>query len=151
MSTNALTEVQISKVITKCNNLVQSRVVRGDFSVLSFVKPPSYSIFLSSTFIDTQTERNAIMEFVKPRVEDVCKELNIDFHFVDLRWGIRDNAANNHDTTQICMDEIRRCFESSQTALPVFIHLAFDRYGWIPIPSGIFYFHHNWFNTGVFG
>ena len=57
--------------------------------MLDFVKPPSYSIFLSSTFIDTQTERNAIMEYVKPTIEEICKSINIDFHFVDLRWGIR--------------------------------------------------------------
>ena len=50
---------------------------------------------------------------------------------------LRDNATNNHDTGKICMDEIRRCFESSPTSLPVFIHLAFDRYGWIPVPSDI--------------
>ena len=34
-------------------------------------------------------------------------------------------------------DEIRRCFANSPTSLPVFIHLAFDRYGWIPVPSEI--------------
>ena len=35
------------------------------------------------------------------------------------------------------MDEIDKCFKSSPLSLPVFIHLGFDRYGWVPIPAEI--------------
>ena len=58
-----------------------------------------------------------------------------DFHFVDLRWGIRENSTITHDTGNICMAEIKRCFQTSPVSLPVFIYLGFDRYGWIPVPT----------------
>ena len=35
------------------------------------------------------------------------------------------------------MNEITKCFETSPLSLPVFIHLGFDRYGWIPLPADI--------------
>ena len=94
----------------------------------------SYSILFG---IDTQYERNEIVEKVKPVLESFCRDINVDFHFVDLRWGIRDDTTNDHGTQKICMDEIRKCFASSPLSLPVFIHLGFDRYGWVPIPAQI--------------
>ena len=53
------------------------------------------------------------------------------------RWGIRDASTKNHNVIQICLDEVRRCFETSPINLPVLVHLAFDRYGWVPVPSEI--------------
>ena len=40
-------------------------------------------------------------------------------------------------THKICIDEITKCFDTSPLSLPVFIHLGFDRYGWIPLPVEI--------------
>ena len=86
------------------NSLVRDRILRSDFTCLPLVRSKSYSIFLSSTFQDTQFERNEIMAKVKPVLgelnknnqsglnhfsEEFTKSINFDFHFVDLRWGIR--------------------------------------------------------------
>ena len=59
------------------------------------------------------------------------------FYFKCKRWGIRDASTKNHNVIQICLDEVRRCFETSPMNLPVLVHLAFDRYGWVPVPSEI--------------
>ena len=68
------------------NLTVKERIFKCDFSVLPLVRPPFYSIFLSSTFVDTQVERNAILEHVQPRILDICKSQNIEFNLIDLRY-----------------------------------------------------------------
>ena len=30
-----------------------------------------------------------------------------------MRWGIRKEAGDNHETSKICMDELKRCREDS--------------------------------------
>lgn len=64
---------------------MKERIFKCDFSVLPLVRPPFYSIFLSSTFVDTQIERNAIMEYVQPKILKICKDQNIEFNLIDLR------------------------------------------------------------------
>ena len=55
---------------------------------------------------------------------------------VDLRWGIRDHAVNDHSTTEICLAEIERCANRSIDA-PCFLYLAFDKYGCPSLPRQI--------------
>ena len=56
------------KIKTLLSFLVKERIIRGDFTCLALVRPTSYTIFLSSTFVDTQFERNEILEKVRPIV-----------------------------------------------------------------------------------
>ena len=37
----------------------------------------------------------------------------LNLQFVDLRWGITDEAVNQQLSTQICYDEIKKCQKES--------------------------------------
>ena len=67
------------------------------------------SFLLASIFSDTKTERNALMERVYPQLKSYCRELGYEFQVVDMRWGIRDESANDHMTTELCLHEIEAC------------------------------------------
>ena len=76
------------------------------------------------------------MREIYPRIRQFCDERGIDFSVVDFRWGIRDQATNDHMTTEICMNEIDKCYDESIDA-PCFVFLSFNRYGWTPLPRTI--------------
>lgn len=81
-------------------------------------------LFVSSTFRDMQDEREAL-SLMFPALRQHCRERDLEFMPVDLRWGITQEEAENDRTIEICMDEISRC-------APFFIAILGDRYGWIP-------------------
>jgi NACHT domain- and WD repeat-containing protein len=100
--------------------------------------PPTsrtFRLFVSSTFADMAAERNALARHVFPRLRDLCARGGFRFQAIDLRWGIRAEAARDHRTMRICLDEIERC--RSLTPRPNFIALLGNRYGWCPLPSEI--------------
>uniref|UniRef100_A0A914QX54 DUF4062 domain-containing protein n=1 Tax=Panagrolaimus davidi TaxID=227884 RepID=A0A914QX54_9BILA len=67
-------------------------------------------VFTSSTFTDTTLERNALMEDVYPALKMYCRETHgLDFQVVDMRWGVRDEATDDHMTTNLCINEIHNC------------------------------------------
>ena len=57
------------------------------------------------------------------------------FQAIDLRWGVREEAALDQQTMKICLDEIDRC--QKITPRPNFVVLLGDRYGWRPLPFEI--------------
>ncbi len=54
---------------------------------------------------------------------------------VDLRWGVSDEAGLDQQTMAICLEELRRCKESSPR--PYLLVLLGQRYGWRPLPVRI--------------
>lgn len=92
-------------------------------------------IFVSSTFSDLKEERNALQRFVFPRLRELCLQHGCRFQAIDLRWGVRDEAALDQQTLKICLEEIKRC--QRVTPRPNFIVLLGDRYGWRPLPAEI--------------
>eukprot|EP00106_Octopus_bimaculoides_P010882 XP_014778324.1 PREDICTED: NACHT and WD repeat domain-containing protein 2-like [Octopus bimaculoides] len=91
-------------------------------------------IFTSSTFTDTTVERNALMERIYPKIKDFCRErYGLEFQVVDMRWGVRDEATDDHMTTQLCMQEIDNCQRLSMG--PNFVVLLGQKYGYRPIPT----------------
>ena len=95
----------------------------------------TFRVFVSSTFSDLKAERNALAQWVFPRLRLLCESRGYKFQAVDLRWGVRDEAAADQQTVRICLDEIARCQRLSPR--PNFIVLLGDRYGWCPPPSVI--------------
>lgn len=95
---------------------------------------PTFRIFVSSTFADFKAERNALQEDVFPRLHRYCQQHGARFQVIDLRWGIAEEATHNHQTINICLNEIDRCRRSP---LPNFVVLLGDRYGWRPPPAQI--------------
>ena len=94
-----------------------------------------FRLFVSSTFSDFIAEREALQTQVFPELEKYCAERGARFLAVDLRWGITEEAQQEHNTMRICLEEVRRCQELSPR--PNFAVLLGDRYGWEPVPARI--------------
>src|SRR5580704_5369679 len=95
----------------------------------------TFRVFVSSTFEDLKTERDALQLEVFPKLRKLCEENGARFQAIDLRWGVREEAALDQQTMEICLREIERC---QRTGIkPNFIVLLGDRYGWRPLPSRI--------------
>ncbi|ELT97480.1 hypothetical protein CAPTEDRAFT_103802, partial [Capitella teleta] len=93
-------------------------------------------VFLSSTFSDMAAERNALMEHVYPKLKDFCRDkYGLEFQVVDLRWGIREEAQDDHTIIETCLQEIERCKKTSIG--PSFVVLMGQKYGYRPFPSKI--------------
>ena len=86
---------------------------------------PQIRVFVSSTFLDMQKEREILNLEVFPVVKGVCDRLGVAFNVIDLRWGITAEDQANDNVIDLCLDEIRHC-------RPYFIGLVGNRYGWIP-------------------
>jgi len=95
----------------------------------------TFRVFVSSTFEDLEPERNALQAEVFPVLRHLCEQHGGHFQAVDLRWGVRDEAALDQRTVEICLREIERC---QQTGIkPNFTVLLGHRYGWRPLPARI--------------
>lgn len=92
----------------------------------------TFRVFVSSTFSDLKAERDALQRYVFPRLRDLCLREGCRFQPIDLRWGVREEAALDQKTMSICLSEIAHCQETSPR--PNFIILLGDRYGWRPLP-----------------
>ena len=79
-------------------------------------------VFISSTFIDMQGERNQLVKNIFPQIRQICEQRGIIFHEVDLRWGITQSQQKQEGTIKLCLDEIDNC-------RPFFIGILGHRYG----------------------
>jgi nephrocystin-3 len=85
----------------------------------------SIRVFVSSTFRDMVEERDLLMTHTWPELRRYCRERQVEFIEVDLRWGVSEEQSTRKETLKLCLDEIRAC-------RPFFIGLLGERYGWIP-------------------
>ena len=98
----------------------------------------SLRIFISSSFIDTQAERDMIVQVVLPELNHELQKNFVRVTFVDLRWGVASHESDNCESIQrTCLNEIERCIESSPTSshpcphYPLFVCLRTKRKGWV--------------------
>lgn len=88
-------------------------------------------IFISSTFIDMEVERDIIVNHIVPRMEEDLREFGVDINVVDLRWGVNtldkpmSDEERNEKILKVCFSEIDRC-------QPYFIGIIGNRIGWRP-------------------
>ncbi|MEY3880629.1 MAG: hypothetical protein RIQ94_1425 [Pseudomonadota bacterium] len=54
-----------------------------------------------------------------------CRERQVEFTEIDLRWGVTKEEAEQGKVVRICLEEINRC-------RPYFLSFLGDRYGWAP-------------------
>ncbi len=94
-----------------------------------------FRIFVSSTFSDLKIERNALQQYVFPRLRDLAMAHDYRFQAIDLRWGVSEEATLDQQTMKICLNEIKHCQKTSPKLN--FIFLLGDRYGWQPLPFEI--------------
>jgi hypothetical protein len=95
----------------------------------------TFRLFVSSTFADLEAERNALHTHVFPRLRQLAALHGCRFQAIDLRWGVREEAALDQQTMRICLQEIGRSQHVSPR--PNFLVLLGDRYGWRPLPPAI--------------
>lgn len=95
------------------NNLISNRQIR---------------IFISSTFLDMQNEREILIKRTLPRLRKAALERDVTLTFLDLRWGITEEEAKSGKVLEICLREI-------ENSLPFFVGIIGDRYGWVPEKS----------------
>lgn len=81
-------------------------------------------VFISSTFVDMQEERNILVQGVFPKLREYFKKQMIDIAEVDLRWGISEENINDYQMLEICIEEVLHC-------QPFFIGIIGDKYGTI--------------------
>lgn len=87
-------------------------------------------IFVSSTFIDFECERNLFQGDIEKELSNEYKSKGWQIEFIDLRWGIDSEVKN---TMSVCIDELEKCRNVSP--IPFLFILLGNRYGWIPIPE----------------
>ena len=78
-------------------------------------------VFISSTFLDMQAERDWLVRFVFPRLREQLLPFHIHLVDVDLRWGV----TSDQDALEVCRDIIDEC-------RPRFLCMLGGRYGWVP-------------------
>ena len=64
-------------------------------------------------FFMQQNERNHLIEHIDPLLRDMALAWGLHFEPSEMRWGIRKFAGDRHETSAICMAELRRCQEKS--------------------------------------
>ena len=87
-------------------------------------------VFISSTFRDMHVERDYLVSHVFPVIRRACRERQVEFTEIDLRWGVTKEDAEQGKVVRICLEEINRC-------RPYFLSLLGERYGWTPIDTDL--------------
>jgi nephrocystin-3 len=85
----------------------------------------SVRVFVSSTFLDMQKERQVLVNEVFPALRAKYRARGVEIFEVDLRWGITRDMQERGDTLPTLLAEIDSC-------RPYFIGLLGDRFGWVP-------------------
>lgn len=49
-----------------------------------------------------------------PKIKEHCFSKGYEFQVVDMRWGVRNQAADDHMTTELCIHELRECQKISK-------------------------------------
>uniref|UniRef100_K1PUT9 NACHT and WD repeat domain-containing protein 1 n=1 Tax=Magallana gigas TaxID=29159 RepID=K1PUT9_MAGGI len=106
----------------------QEAIILGNFYATFPNTMKTIRIFTSSTFTDTKYERNCWMEKAYPKIKEHCFKKGYEFQVVDMRWGIRNQATDDHMTTELCLHELRECQKLSKG--PSFISLFAHKYGY---------------------
>ena len=79
-------------------------------------------VFVSSTFLDLQAERDWLAKRVFPELRELCEQRGVVFTEIDLRWGVTDEQKADGHVLPVCLDAIASC-------RPFFIGILGERYG----------------------
>ncbi|KAH3695860.1 NACHT and WD repeat domain-containing protein 2-like [Dreissena polymorpha] len=94
-------------------------------------------VYLSSTGIDSQTERNAFVERVYPPMREYCRQkYGVEFQMVDLEWGMPPHGHGADPLgSEFRFRELAKCQRLS--AGPNFVAFIGQKYGNRPLPRVI--------------
>ncbi len=82
-------------------------------------------VFISSTFMDMQAERDLLVKRVFPALRSRLQSLRVRISEIDLRWGITAEQEQNGRVLDLCLNAIDR-------SRPHFLGFLGERYGSIP-------------------
>jgi len=94
----------------------------------------AFRLFVSSTFSDFAQERKWLQSKVFPNLDAYCAGKGYQFHAVDLRWGVNEEAQLDQRTAEICLSEVEA---AKRYPPPNLLIMVGDRYGWVPLPFAI--------------
>jgi WD40 repeat protein len=94
----------------------------------------AFRLFVSSTFADFAEEREVLQNKVFPALDTYCAANGFQFHPIDLRWGVNEEAQLNQRAAEICLSEVRA---AKGYPPPNFLIMIGNRYGWVPLPFAI--------------
>ncbi|KAL4236339.1 hypothetical protein ACF0H5_004726 [Mactra antiquata] len=94
-------------------------------------------VYISSTGLDSQTERNAFVEKVYPGLREYCSQkYGVDFQVVDLEWGVQQKDQGLDPTfAEFRNQQLKKCHELSTG--PSFVAFIGQKYGECPLPAFI--------------
>lgn len=87
--------------------IVQTQPTRSD------TRTRVVRLFLSSTFLDMQAERDVLTKFVFPEIRKRADQRGVEFLTVDLRWGVTSDQVQAGQLLPICLPK-------STAAIPIF-------------------------------
>jgi WD40 repeat protein len=90
-------------------------------------------VFVSSTFLDTNLERDILHRKILPELQKKAQQHEVQVIFYDMRFGVKDENTLDHMTWVACKDAIQQCHEGSDGLF--FLSLQADRYGYLPLPK----------------
>ena len=90
-------------------------------------------VFVSSTFTDTHTERNILLDDILPALQRHGRPFGVGVNFIDMRYGVKNENTKEHLTWISCKHELFRCFHESGGLF--FLSLQSCKYGYMPIPK----------------
>jgi hypothetical protein len=94
----------------------------------------AFRLFVSSTFKDFLQERELLQSKVFPALDAYCAAKGYQFHAIDLRWGVNEEAQLDQRTAEICLGELKA---TKDYPPPNFLIMIGNRYGWVPLPFAI--------------
>jgi WD40 repeat protein len=94
----------------------------------------TFRLFVSSTFADFTQERELLQSKVFPNLDAYCAVKGYQFHAIDLRWGVNEEAQLDQRTAEICLSEVAA---AKGYPSPNFLVMIGSRYGWVPLPFAI--------------
>ena len=134
-------EESVSLQLKERNADLDDKILRGEVmesairTQVEHRKRPVISFLESSTFTDTEWERNLVIADCVLYLQEFARKYGLEFRLVEMRWGIRADASSSHQTSDICMAELERCQAESQGISYVF--LGAQKYGFRPPPAKI--------------
>ena len=114
----------------------ESFILRGGISPRLKPISRSMNVFVSSTFTDTVMEYDVLLALL-PELEALAATHQIEFAISTMRWGVTDAAFDDNLTSQLCMQEIRRCAAVTCEGSVCFLSFYNTKLGYRPPPLDI--------------
>ena len=101
-------EESVSLQLKERNADLDDKILRGEVmesairTQVEHRKRPVISFLESSTFTDTEWERNLVIADCVLYLQEFARKYGLEFRLVEMRWGIRADASSSHQTSDIC-------------------------------------------------